>query len=1070
MKILGVHNVEQKQKVESKELKQEFIGPNESVKVRLVSHGLIMSIYWFLKGKDYREYFSSRPEIVEELLGELLCEVNKEVFERFNDKQKRWFLIFSILHFKLNPSFDLLFETVNKAIAANWNAYENDSIFKTLVAHYSGQAQATLNECLYLAIAKGLNALVVLLLNLGAKDDPENRQNSALWVATFNNHPDLVALFLQGTPPPGFEECLKVAIGRSMDERYQGELNECLRIAAKKGYKAIVVMLLNAGAKDPQNAALREAIAKCHWDLVALFAKGTLPSDLEQGCLKVDMVPLTDEQLRVALREVIYSKSHYQHRMIQGGTNIEVYKPVKELVDIKREDIECLVPQDKNMLSGIDADADGNTLLFHAVLKQRLDIAEILLSCGADIDYVWTDQQGFRGTLLARMVKQLSFLENTNSLGSKQKAIKEVILFLLGNGANPENVGLNNSDILIKLDRTMANLLFNYYYIKAAKSYQQPPDEVISLLDWDNLLRILKEKMGVFSGSGNDATSQIIFLIMVLKLARKEEGAVIPDSRSFEQTKVLYLLHKVAEEILGIRVIGYSSASEEGQEMRPMSHGVVEAKPEFVEAAHDGKKETIARFFLLQGERLSRLSIINALYEAASQGHTKIVRMLLDKGHLTKAEINGIAQGASNRRIALDVAVAKGHLDIVKLLVKYGADINLRVEEDNLESKDDNESVFSFSPLQRAIEQDRREIIVFLLDSGAQIGDALQIALMDPSRRDLSQFLIEEMAKRKRMDELGSTLLGIVKNKELDASQRLNAVMLLLEQVELTREILNAIAANFDDQDLPNIFLYFKCPRHKEGALRAAIQYGRFLTAGYLISGTEGVNIDYLASGGKTLLENLIQQISTHLENSHYQSNEAIETSWKVKLMFLLKNGAHPKALYFSPKVLQLLDARVAVQLTYDYLLGQVAAAELDQEEKNEQDHQVLQEENSQMFKAQELRNILLSSLDNAKKSPSRFSLFEDKRPAPAVIEAMKKICEDENYSNDAQALQVLIKLAEKVGIEVKQPAKLENSGRYFHYVSLLRPRLPLETPEETSLPTQTNVVGAKGSLNTGLS
>jgi hypothetical protein len=186
--------------------------------------------------------------------------------------------------------------------------------------------------------------------------------------------------------------------------------------------------------------------------------------------------------------------------------------------------------------------------------------------------------------------------------------------------------------------------------------------------------------------------------------------------------------------------------------------------------------------------------------------------------------------------------------------------------------------------------------------------------------------------------------------------------------------------------------------------------------------------------------------------------------------MFLLKNGAHPKALYFSPKVLQLLDARVAVQLTYDYLLGQVAAAELDQEEKNEQDHQVLQEENSQMFKAQELRNILLSSLDNAKKSPSRFSLFEDKRPAPAVIEAMKKICEDENYSNDAQALQVLIKLAEKVGIEVKQPAKLENSGRYFHYVSLLRPRLPLETPEETSLPTQTNVVGAKGSLNTGLS
>ena len=60
------------------------------------------------------------------------------------------------------------------------------------------------------------------------------------------------------------------------------------------------------------------------------------------------------------------------------------------------------------------------------------------------------------------------------------------------------------------------------------------------------------------------------------------------------------------------------------------------------------------------------------LITAASKGETKEVQALLEFGSL---DLN---QGDYDRRTALHLAANEGHLDVVKLLCKAGADVNVK--------------------------------------------------------------------------------------------------------------------------------------------------------------------------------------------------------------------------------------------------------------------------------------------------------------------------------------------------------------------------------------------------------
>lgn len=87
------------------------------------------------------------------------------------------------------------------------------------------------------------------------------------------------------------------------------------------------------------------------------------------------------------------------------------------------------------------------------------------------------------------------------------------------------------------------------------------------------------------------------------------------------------------------------------------------------------------------------------LLRAADAGHTKCVRMLLDKGANVK-------HSDHDGRTALSLAALKGHKVVAKLLFKRGADINTQDKKGN-------------TPLALAAENNHDAAVRFLLESGA---------------------------------------------------------------------------------------------------------------------------------------------------------------------------------------------------------------------------------------------------------------------------------------------------------------------------------------------------------------
>ena len=94
-----------------------------------------------------------------------------------------------------------------------------------------------------------------------------------------------------------------------------------------------------------------------------------------------------------------------------------------------------------------------------------------------------------------------------------------------------------------------------------------------------------------------------------------------------------------------------------------------------------------------------------------------------------------ISYGAQvDRSGALIVAAEHGNLEAVQCLVSYGAEVDLiRMSDTDLYTKTDEEE----SALHKAVKGGYEDIVVFLVDSGAQLG------LRDPSGRDALMIAVE---------------------------------------------------------------------------------------------------------------------------------------------------------------------------------------------------------------------------------------------------------------------------------------------------------------------------------------
>ena len=138
------------------------------------------------------------------------------------------------------------------------------------------------------------------------------------------------------------------------------------------------------------------------------------------------------------------------------------------------------------------------------------------------------------------------------------------------------------------------------------------------------------------------------------------------------------------------------------------------------------------------------------LYKALSNGHANIVELLLSKG----ADVNKRASPmiGMNREIysPLGIAIKKGNLPIVKILLMYSANPNIQCRSNDY-------------PLEFALSFGHTEIAKLLLEHGADInqGTFLEQTPLHYFRGQLEivKFLIEHGANVNQRDELGYTPL-----------------------------------------------------------------------------------------------------------------------------------------------------------------------------------------------------------------------------------------------------------------------------------------------------------------------
>lgn len=128
---------------------------------------------------------------------------------------------------------------------------------------------------------------------------------------------------------------------------------------------------------------------------------------------------------------------------------------------------------------------------------------------------------------------------------------------------------------------------------------------------------------------------------------------------------------------------------------------------EYLRAASEGNARRV-RAFLKVGIDVNATykGGTKALINAAENGHTEIVRLLLEHGANPSARAATVKRwGTKFEKDALGLAAEKGHLKIVRLLVRAGANVNESIN-------------YNLDALNAAVVEGHVEIVRELLNAG----------------------------------------------------------------------------------------------------------------------------------------------------------------------------------------------------------------------------------------------------------------------------------------------------------------------------------------------------------------
>lgn len=153
-----------------------------------------------------------------------------------------------------------------------------------------------------------------------------------------------------------------------------------------------------------------------------------------------------------------------------------------------------------------------------------------------------------------------------------------------------------------------------------------------------------------------------------------------------------------------------------------------------------------------------------ALRDAAVAGDVAAAKRILDGGTPVDAKAPRYGQ------TPLLLSAAKGHLDLVTLLVERGADVNAR------------ETFFGSTPLSAALQENHKSVALYLLSHGAaDAGEALQAAV-DEGDLDLAR----AAAATNRIEPL--TLKAATKDAASKPSKELQAFLATIEARAAVRQ------------------------------------------------------------------------------------------------------------------------------------------------------------------------------------------------------------------------------------------------------------------------------------------
>ena len=207
---------------------------------------------------------------------------------------------------------------------------------------------------------------------------------------------------------------------------------------------------------------------------------------------------------------------------------------------------------------------------------------------------------------------------------------------------------------------------------------------------------------------------------------------------------------------LPVPVISYDKAKPSTGAAQAVSKtGLSDKNAKLFQAAQDGNFKDV-QTAMAEGADINAISAnthdLTALMAASGNGHTEVVKLLLNKG----ADVN--IKGSKASATALLYASIGGHEEIIKLLLNKGADVNAQLTQKS----------GGMNALMWASTAAHYETVKLLLDNGADInvknimgGTALMMAVSNVSKNaiDVVKLLLDRGADVNVKDIYGNTVM-----------------------------------------------------------------------------------------------------------------------------------------------------------------------------------------------------------------------------------------------------------------------------------------------------------------------